>query len=138
MTEAEAAALGGYYVEYRGTTHAVLFAGETLGRRRRGGRQTASPTRSSTAATAGATGSKLPVDSLARRFRRTVEATWQGEPVTVVGPLVDGTVLVRLTAAPLSARRSSASRATASRAGSGASRSTRSTSSTSRRRTIDA
>ena len=98
MTEAEAAALGGYYVEYGGTTHAVLFAGETWVA------VAARPDELPDAIEHGSNSrgdwAKLPVESLTRRFRRTVEATWQGEPVTVVGPLVDGTVLVHYRRSP--------------------------------------
>jgi hypothetical protein len=101
MTEAEAAALGGYYVEYRGTTYPVLFAGEawvavTAAASDRG----RFPDAIEHGSNSRGDWAKLPVASLTRRFRRTVEARWEGEPVTVVGPLVDGTVLVHYRRSP--------------------------------------
>lgn len=98
MTEAEAAALGGYYVEHNGRTHAVLFAGETWVAIAAGDGELSDAIEHGSNSRGDWV--KLPVESLTRRFRRTVEATWQGEPVTVVGPLVEGTVLVHYRRSP--------------------------------------
>lgn len=92
--------LGGYYLVYRGEVLPVLFAGE-------GWLAVSTPPDTERFPDAVEFGrnsrgdwAKLPIEALDRRFRRRVEATWQGEPVTVVGPVVDGTVVLNYMRSP--------------------------------------
>lgn len=100
MTDADTA-LGGYYLQYRDTTYPVLFSGEgwvAVATTAEGRDQF--PDAVEHGENSRGRWVKLPLDAVDRRFRRTVHATWRGEPVTVVGPLIDGTVLLHYRRSP--------------------------------------
>ncbi|HEX6150578.1 hypothetical protein [Nocardioides sp.] len=100
MTDADTA-LGGYYLVYRGTTHPVLFSGEGwLAVAATEDQREQFPDAVEHGVNSRGSWVKLPVDAVERRFRRTVEATWRDEPVTVVGPVLDGTVLLHYRRSP--------------------------------------
>ncbi len=100
MADADTA-LGGYYLEYRGRTHPVLFSGEGwLAVAATEDELDQFPDALEHGENSRGSWVKLPADRVDRRFRRTVQATWRGEPVTVVGPVVDGTVLLHYRRSP--------------------------------------
>jgi hypothetical protein len=79
-------------VEHDGRTHAVLFAGETWVAISAGDGEF--PDAIEHGSNSRGDWGKLPVESLTRRFRRTVEATWQDEPTVLTATVRETPVRV--------------------------------------------
>ncbi|MFC7493022.1 MULTISPECIES: hypothetical protein [unclassified Nocardioides] len=98
--------VGGFYVDYRGRRHRDLFRSAVwVGVPAAAGRDDEQfPDALEYGESGGVSWVKLPVEALERRVKVTVEATWRDEPVTVVGPVIDGTVLLNYDRSPARAR----------------------------------